>query len=160
VIKISFIANAQNIDRFKRFGPAIVSALFSKLNLLAQQTASVVIRRLSGEVLQPRSGVLRGSVVTIPAKYENGKITAAVEAGAGPSNPYAWAFEKGGKGSFTIAARNKKSLMWEAGGSKHFAMSVLHPKIRQLAFMQPSEDEMRPTIIAELTNAINEATKE
>lgn len=80
MLKITFRNSAETIAAMRAKGPQIVSVIMSKLNVLAFQLSTKVVGKLSGEVLTPRSGKLRGSVTTIPAHIESGgKIIAGVE---------------------------------------------------------------------------------
>ncbi|MGD1210932.1 MAG: hypothetical protein ABR973_06195 [Candidatus Acidiferrales bacterium] len=160
MLTIKFLSSARNIELMRAKGPKIVQVLFSKVSMLTQMLASYVQQnKLSGQSLTPRSGNLRASVHAVPTEMQGTKIVGAVEA-AGGTAFYGKFFEEGGKGAFRIAAKNKRSLMWEAGGSKHFAFAVIHPKIRQLPFMQPSLDENEANIRAELNAAVNQVISE
>jgi len=160
MLTIKFISSARNIDLMKAKGPKIVQVLFSKVSMLTQMLSSYIQQnKLSGQVLTPRTGNLRASVHAVPTEMQGTKIVGAVEA-AGGTAFYGKFFEEGGKGAFRIAAKNKQSLMWTSGGSKHFAFAVTHPQIRQLAFMQPSLEENKDRIVAELTDAVNKVIAE
>lgn len=150
-------------EAFARKSAAIYEAIFAKLGEAMELLGDRIRGKLSGEVLQVRSGKLLGSVHVIPPTASGDTLTAAVEAG-GPQAPYARTHEWGGRGPYEIVPVNKKALAFLGTGggglSKANALGemvivkrVHHPALAERSFFRTSFDEMRAEIIAMLEGA-------
>lgn len=119
--------------------PAVVS--------LTQRLASLVRAKLSGGVLQRRSGRLLGSI-----RSELVETTDSIGGRVSTSGvPYARIHEYGGQTSpHVIMARNSSSLAFVWQGQMRFFKKVNHPgsKIPARPYMSTSLEEMREEIRA------------
>jgi hypothetical protein len=114
----------------------------------------IVQNKLSGQVLNHRSGTLSDSIRAIPAVIEGSKVTGHVEGAGGPAF-YGRFFEEGGKGPYEIRPVRARCLAWMGDdGAMVFAMRVMHPAIPHLPFMQPSLDENRDRINTNLKQCV------
>jgi hypothetical protein len=170
MLKISFKSDATFIEVMRTKGPRIIMVLTTKVTSLMLRLASYVqSQKLSGQVLTPRTGVLRGSVNAIPATVEGTTITGAVEAAGGPAF-YGHFFEKGtsdessmfwgGGRGYPIMAVKARALRFMIDGKVVFAKSVMHPPIIARPFMKPSLDENAANIESELRASVNEVINE
>jgi hypothetical protein len=161
MLKISLDGGSRErvLSAFRRKGPRIAEVLRGKLtSLMYMLSAYVVQRKLSGQVLHRRTGILAGSVHAVPAVFEGLKIVAGVEAGAsGPAALYAAAHELGGIKAYDIIATRARALAWmNSGGHKIFAKRVLHPAMTARPFLSTSLDENANDIRAQLQSALDE----
>lgn len=129
-----------------RMNERIRANLRQQVVRLTRQLAERVRGKLSDDVLQVRSGRLRGSVRSqmIETKDElGGRVwTEGV--------PYARIHEFGGVTSpHVIAAKNSKSLAFVWGGRQVFFKSVNHPGSRmpERSYMRSALNEMRDEIV-------------
>jgi hypothetical protein len=155
MIKITFRVNPATIEAMRTKGPSIIKILTTKISILMQQLSSyVAVEKLSGQIVTPRSGRLRGSVHALPTEILGTKIIGAVEAGSGPAF-YASGLEYGGRSAFEIIATKKRALAFIADGKQVFAKRVQHPAQIARPFMRPSQEENRARILEELNDAVN-----
>jgi|SRR6185369_1371492 len=131
--------------------------------LMFRLQRKVVTEKLSGQVLQHKSGKLAGSVSVEPVEVTATSITGRVTAATGPAW-YGRVHERGGERSYIIVPRVKKALAWKGSGSnardgKIFAKIVHHPPLPKRPFMGPALEEMRDTIVDTLKRAAGRAMK-
>src|SRR5258708_4124488 len=158
MLKISFLGGSDQrlVEGLRAKGPAIIQVLMTKLNALIFILQSYIVsRKLSGQVLNRRTGVLAGSVRAIPAVLEGTKIVAAVEAAGGPAF-YGAVHEYGGSGAYPIVATRARALAFLMDGKKVFARSVMHPPAKVRPFMAPALEENAADIEAQLRVALDE----
>lgn len=153
----------------------LIDALSKRVMWWMLRMQQVIQQKLSGEVLQPRTGKLRGSINVQPVVVDGNTITGTVEGAGGPAF-YGRFHEWGGNGPYEIVPVNKQALAFFADGSSGSARgimrglaqggaaaaekfaaaggvvvrSVQHPAIIQRAFMGPSQRELWPEMIADL----------
>lgn len=120
---------------------AVLEALVSTMEANLAREQAVVERKLSGEVLQSRSGRLLGSVRIDPPSLDGDILTGALEAGQGA--PEGWFNEFGTRGPYVIEARVAKALAFEVGGETVFAKHVVHPGLPARSFMGSTAEELR-----------------
>jgi hypothetical protein len=137
--------------------PRILEALRVKMDALnIALQAKIVGQKLSGQVLQHRTGKLGNSIRVIPAKIQGqSSIIGSVEGAGGPAF-YGRFHEFGTSRSYTIVPVNKKALAFALGGGKELIVkSVLHPPIKERSFLRSSQKEMQAQIISGLQDALN-----
>ncbi len=164
MLKISFIGNSDTrlVEALKAKGPAIISVLMSKVNqLMLQLSGYIVSQKLQGQVLHHRTGVLAGSIRTIPATLEGTSIVGAVEGGGGGAW-YGALYEDvsaGGTGgvshSWTITATKARALSFLVDGKRLYRRSVTHPALSARPYMTPSLEENAGEIEAQLRAALD-----
>lgn len=132
-------------------------AIRAQVDIENRELASVVVNeKLTGAILQRRSGNLADSVEVVPAENDGSRITGYVQAG-GSSAIYAKFQERGTTSWYDIFPVNKKSLAFEIQGKFVFARKVHHPPIEERSFLRSTEEEMRPEMLDRLRSAIDEA---
>ena len=124
---------------------AIRAALAEKMGLTSRNLAVAVSAKVTGQVLQVRTGRLSGSIRTLPTETSPNEITGGAAAGGGPV-VYARSLEYGSR-AHIIQAINAKVLHFQIGGKEIFARSVMHPGTRAYAFMRGTLDEQAAGII-------------
>jgi phage gpG-like protein len=135
---------------------AVQDALSSQADALRGALEARIQQKLSGEVLQARSGALAASIVS--SIENNGSATSVSISSSGV--PYAAIQEFGGKtAAHDIVAVRAKVLEFSAGGSQVFAKSVHHPgsTIPARSYLGSSLAEMRDEIELDFKQAILEA---
>jgi phage gpG-like protein len=135
---------------------AVQDALLGKADALRGALEARIQQKLSGEVLQIRSGALAASIIS---SIENdGSDTSVSISSTGV--PYAAIQEFGGKtAAHDIVAVKAKVLEFSAGGGQVFARTVHHPgsTIPSRSYLGSSLAEMRDEIELDFKQAILEA---
>jgi phage gpG-like protein len=135
---------------------AVQDALLGKADALRGALEARIQQKLSGEVLQTRSGALAASIIS---SIENdGSATSVSISSTGV--PYAAIQEFGGKtAAHEIIPVNGKALAFSAGGGQVFAKRVYHPgsSIPARAYLGSSLADMRDEIESGFKQAILEA---
>lgn len=146
--------------KFGRMSDAVRVALRGEIVSLTQQLAQRVKAKLSGQVLNKRSGRLYNSVQTElieDAQQVYGQVS------AGKGVPYAKIHEYGGRTKpHVILPKNGKVLRFVSkSGDVVFATRVNHPGslIPERSYMRSSLTEMRDEIVERLTKATVNAAK-
>jgi phage gpG-like protein len=133
-----------------------LTMLLGQTDALRGALEARIQQKLSGEVLQIRSGALAASIIS---SIENdGSDTSVSISSTGV--PYAAIQEFGGKtAAHDIVAVKAKALAFSAGGSQVFARSVQHPgsTIPARSYLGSSLAEMRDEIESGFKQAILEA---
>jgi len=125
----------------------------------AFQLHTKVVLKLTGEVLHVRTGILRGSVRSIPAQYVQtsaGRITiwGSVVAGEGPSRLYASVHEYGGVNPYEIIASKSRALRFVMDGKERYFRRVTHPPAPERSFMRSTEHENADAVYSHIEKAI------
>jgi hypothetical protein len=121
--------------------------MLRKMNyLMLRLQQKIVGEKLSGQVLNQRSGLLAGGVQVIPAEIEGDVLVSGVSS-------LTWYGIVHEEGPHTIVPVNKKWLRFMMNGKEVFAKSVFLPERK---FMRPALGEMRNEILHGLSEAMNE----
>jgi phage gpG-like protein len=135
---------------------AVQDALSGQADTLRIALEARIQQKLSGEVLQLRSGALAASIIS--SIRDDGDATSVSIASTGV--PYAAIQEFGGKtAAHDIIAVRAKALAFSAGGDVAFARSVHHPgsTIPAHSYLGGSLAEMHDEIESGFKQAILEA---
>ncbi len=143
--------------RLTAYPAALSAALSAKAAELAAALADMVKNdKLSGAVLNTRSGALRDSIAANVSADADG-ILASV--GSEGDVKYAAIQEYGGKTSaHEILPLKAEALAFVIGGAQVFARRVEHPGslIPERSYLRSSLDDMRDEIVAALAEAATE----
>lgn len=136
----------------------ITAVLYGRVRQVdLQLQGKITTEKLSGQVLNRRTGQLSDSVRALEPEIDGSVVRGGVEAGAGPSGPYAYAHEFGGLSPYEIQVGGRaRALHWLSAGRDHFARSVQHPPAIQRSFMQSTMEENETWIKEQLEQAIQE----
>ena len=113
--------------------------------------------KLSGQVLNRRTGLLSGSVHPLIDDSAQGIVGGA---GGGAGVPYARIHEFGGTiPAHEVVARNAKALAFTVDGILRFAKRVQIPDVEmpERSYMRSAFDEKSPQGLADLRAAVKEA---
>jgi hypothetical protein len=159
-LEFSISGDKELVRWLKEKGPRIAQVLTSRVNILLRSLAAYIIQeKLSGQVLEKRTGTLQRSVTWTRAQYSGGRITGgSVQAGGGPAF-YGSIHEFGGDRAYQIMAVRGRALRFISGGETVFRQSVTHPRIKTRSFFFSSVREYMSEFNSELQDAVNEATK-
>lgn len=155
MITVALVGDDALIARLDAIPASVQAALITKVYALQIRVGAVVKRRLSGEVLNVRSGNLRASindsdppVVTGSAVF--GRVTQSGDV------KYGRIHEKGGQTKPHVIEAKGKALAFLMGGKTVFAARVNHPgsKIPARPYMAPSLAELADEISLGLKRAI------
>lgn len=131
------------------------AAIRGEVISLTQQLAALVRQKLSGPVLNRRSGALYNSIKS--QLIENPSTIYGTVYSQGV--PYAAVHEFGGRGYYPIVPVRAKALAFMVGGKLVFAQRVNHPPAKERSFLRSSLNDMRDQIIARLSSAAKTAAK-
>jgi hypothetical protein len=160
VLKIYFGNRPEFVKAMQTKAPRIMEVLTGKVTRLMFMLSSYVVsRKLSGQILHRRTGILSASIRAIPATVAGTKIIGEVQAGSGPAF-YGAVHEYGGSRAYPILAVKGRALAFMMNGKQIFAKSVIHPPAKMRAFFTPSLDENAENIKAELQKAVDGVIKE
>jgi hypothetical protein len=134
----------------------VVAALTAAMTANLTREEAEIQRKLSGEVLQVRSGNLLGTVQVNPPELDGDILDGSVQAG-GPDAPWGVWQEYGTAGPYTIEASAAKALAFEVGGETVFAKSVTHPGLEERSFMRSTADDLRDQEYEDYQAAVAEA---
>lgn len=144
--------------RFDAFPAALAVGLAAKAQALGEALADKVRNeKLSGQVLNARSGALRDSIGA--EVFSDGEDVSA-SVGSYGDVKYAAIQEYGGKtGAHEILPDKAKALAFIAGGAMRFARRLEHPGsvIPERSYLRSSLDEMSDEILAALAATPTEA---
>ena len=144
--------------RLEAYPAALAASLDAKAAELAAALVDLVQNdKLSGAVLNLRSGALRDSIVASISADADG-VVASVDS-VGDVN-YAAIQEYGGKTSaHEILPVKAQALAFVAGGAQRFARRVEHPGslIPERSYLRSSLDDMRDDILDALAEAAADA---
>jgi phage gpG-like protein len=135
---------------------AVQDALLGQADALRGALEARIQQKLSGEVLQTRSGALAASIIS---SIENDGSDASVSISS-TGVPYAAIQEFGGKtAAHDIVAVKAKVLAFSMGGDQIFAKSVHHPgsTIPARSYLRSSLADMRDDIESGFKQAVLEA---
>lgn len=139
---------------FSHLGETFLARLMAKMNrLVLLLQARIVGTKLSGQVLNHRTGKGAASVRVQLAKIEGQSVVAGVEAGGGPAW-YLKVHEFGGTRAYTIQPVTKKALRFMMGGKAVFAKMVHHPALPERSFMRSAANEMKDQIQTEISGVV------
>jgi phage gpG-like protein len=134
------------------------SALLTKMDFLSKYLQRyVVTQKLSGQVLNKRSGDLQRSI-SQQVTTSGDTVTAKVYSDSSVA-PYAGIHEFGGKTPpHIIEAKNGKALMFDWNGKTVFFQKVNHPgsTMPERSFLRSSLDENRDYIVSELQRTVDQ----
>lgn len=135
--------------------PLLEVAITEKINELAERLLVSIQAKLSGEVLQERTGNLFNSVHIQAAEWINGicQMSVGIDEDS-PTYVYGIAFEMGGLGYYNIFPKNALTLAFEGPEGMIFAKHVVHPPAPHRPFIGPSLDELSATFKAELEETL------
>jgi phage gpG-like protein len=134
-------------------------ALSDKANALAAALQEKIRQKLSGDVLNEKSGALLGSIVASVEEIPNG---VSVRVAASAEVKYAAIHEYGGTiPPHQIVPNKAKALAFAIGGKQVFAARVNLPAVTmpERSYMRSSLAEMADEIRDGLSEAVGEATR-
>jgi hypothetical protein len=139
-------------------GYEIRAALAEKMMAVSTMLQSKIVGdKLSGQLLNRRTGKLSDSVRVVEVSQSTDTIEGGVTAGGGVVD-YARSLEYGSQ-AHDIVPRTKQALAFMIDGKMIFAKRVHHPGTRAYAFMRGTLDEYAATIQAEFQSAAKEAAE-
>ncbi len=131
-------------------------AVNARARALRDELETRIRLKLTGGVLQTRSGALAGSILSIIGDDETDTTVTVSSAGV----PYAAIQEFGGKtAAHEIVATNAKALAFNAAGGLVFAKRLHHPgsNIPSRSYLASSLTELRDEIESGFKSAILDA---
>jgi phage gpG-like protein len=144
--------------RLEKMPEAAKQRVVQEIDRLSQELRDRVQRKLSGEVLQRRSGRLAASI-DVALTQSGGAIGASLSIDV----EYAAIHEYGGTiGARRILPQSARALAFPWKGQQRFFTRVELPAVTmpERSFLRSALDEMTPAIRAAIENAMREAMLE
>jgi hypothetical protein len=141
--------------RLKDKSALLEEAIAAKIDDITQRVLASIQMKLSGEVLQERTGNLFNSVYATAAQWMGTVCEGSV--GIDPDSPayvYGIAFEMGGSGYYDIFPKEKLALAFPGPEGTIFAAHVNHPPTPHRPFIEPSVEEFRAVFAAEIAETL------
>jgi phage gpG-like protein len=152
MITAYLVGDREVIARLNRMPGALRGGIARAMTKLALETQRLVQQKLSGQVLNVRTGVLRSSI-----NYHVQDNASQVTATIGTGVKYGRFHEYGVPHSWEIKPARANVLAFKVGGQSIFAARVIHPPLPERSFLRSALREMQPRIKAELSAAVGEA---
>lgn len=159
MINITMVGDRAVIAQLSSFRNGLHAALHRRITILVLQLERRVKLKLSGNVLNVRTGALRRSIQS-DVRDSGQAITGRVFSTGDVK--YAAIHEFGGRTkAHVIEAKNGKALRFAMGGAMVFAKRVNHPGsvMPERSFLRSSLREMRDEIVQSLSDAPAEAMR-
>jgi phage gpG-like protein len=151
LIKAGFNSSDERlVAMFKKRGPAVVEAGTRAIDISMLLLQKRIHEKLSGEVLNIRTGKLIGSVNKEETTFDGETISGSVTAAAGPAR-YGKIHEFGG--TFTI---RRGILSRRAKKNKKRLPTITFP---ERSFMRSSQEELRQATIERIRRAVTGALR-
>lgn len=141
--------------------PGLIRAIVDKMNELMFRTQAHIVGENIPQFFPNGAPNIAATIRAIPAVLEGNKITGAVEAGgprttkitlkSGAEVDYSAVQEEGVSHSYEILPFNKKALAFMISGNKVIVRKVIHPGLRARPYMLAGLQDMKDTIIFELS---------
>ena len=158
MITFTITGDGPTLERLTVIQSELFSRLERKINLLnTRLQQKIQNEKLSGQVLQQRSGKLKRSIEVIPASIDrvSGVVSGGVQGAGGPAF-YGKFHEFGTTRSYEIVPVTKQALSFLIGDKRVFAKRVTHPPIQERSFMRSSQEEMKEEIISGLQQTVQQ----
>lgn len=147
-------------ERLNEKQSQLIAALTVKTSAILFQLQAKIQAKLSGEILNVKTGALRASVNVQGPSVEGSVIRGSVGIPEGPTSGYARIHTLGHSGAYEIMSVKAKALAFMLDGKKTFAKRVWHPEIPARPLVHPTLDENREQVIQELGQAVADVLKE
>jgi phage gpG-like protein len=154
MITAHLVGDTELIARLSAMPGALQQGIARAVTRLALELQRLVQQKLSGPVLNARTGVLRSSI-----NYQVQQSSTGALATVGTDVKYARFHEFGVPHSWEIRPKSARALAFEIGGRTIFAAHVIHPPLPERSFLRSSLREMTPEIMAELEAAVGEVVR-
>jgi phage gpG-like protein len=151
MISIQLQGEQQLITRLTALPEQLRISLGRVMTRLAIEVERNIKLKLSGSVLNVRTGVLRASI-----RHQVLMTATSVTATIGTNVNYARFHEFGVPHSWEIKPKSARVLAFEIGGQSVFATRVIHPPLPERSFERSTLAEMAPYIRAEIDAAIKQ----
>jgi phage gpG-like protein len=160
MFSVTLTGEAELAARLDDLPAAVLAAVTAKSASLADQLLALVLLKLSGGVLQMRTGALAASVGVDGPTFDGDHVVTTLFAGDGLK--YAAIQEYGGTTSpHDILPSRAKALAFLAGGEQVFARIVHHPgsRIPERSYLRSSLADMAGQIESEMKAAVIDAVQ-
>lgn len=151
MISIELRGDQQLITRLTALPEELRISLGRVMTRLAIEVERNIKLKLSGSVLNVRTGVLRASI-----HHQIQMTSTGVTATIGTNVKYGRYHEFGVPHSWEIKPKSARALAFEVGGKSVFAQRVIHPPLPERSFERSTLEEMAPYIRAEIDAAIKQ----
>ena len=156
MLNVTLVGDRELIAKLQAMPARVHDALLKKVTVLALQLEAKVKQKLSGDVLNVKTGALRRSIfetVDESASSVVGKVASAGDV------KYAAIHEFGGTiPAHEIVPSKAKALAFVIGGKQVFAARVQIPDVQmpERSFLRSALGEMEPQIVEGLREAVRQ----
>lgn len=149
------------VEWLRSLPPLVQKLVHYKMQALASSISARIKEKLSGTLLQVKSGALRNSIV---GRTYEGKNSVTMSIGSRGNIPYAAILEYGGTTKAHTISPVKANVLrfMSKEGVIRYAKSVQHPgsRIPEFAYVRTTIDEMMGEVNAEIWDAAQEALRQ
>ena len=159
MLNVTVTGDRELIEKLTAMPSKVHAALLRKVTALDLKLEAKVKQKLSGEVLNVRTGALRRSIF---GKVEDEPTRVVGKVASSGDVKYAAIHEFGGKtAAHEIVAKNGQALAFMMGGKQVFFKKVNHPgsTMPERSFLRSSLGEMKDEIIGGIREAVAEGTR-
>jgi phage gpG-like protein len=155
---VTLVGDRELIARLEAMPERVRRALVTKVTMLALKLEAKVKQKLSGEVLNKRSGALRRSIFNEVTETGSGVIGKVASSG---DVKYAAIHEFGGTINVPEITAKGKALAFMRDGKMVFYKKVAAHTVTmpERSFLRSSLSDMREEITVDLTDAVNEGLR-
>lgn len=147
------VDDSQVIAKFSRFPQDVYRTLIPAMDKIGVDLVTHVVRdKLSGQVLNRRSGKLSNAVTHTPPAVSADSVTTSVGVFSGV--PYARPLEYGA----TIPAVSGKLMVFEKDGQLVFTRKRRSFQLKEYRYLRSSLEDMKDSILTQITKAVQEAS--
>jgi hypothetical protein len=152
MITLQLVGDREVIAKLAAMPEGMRAGLARAITRLSLEGERLSKQKLSGEVLNVRTGALRSGVHALPTTSSSTEV----KGGWGSSVWYGKLHEMGVPHSWEIRPKSARVLAFEIGGRTIFAMHVTHPPLPERSFMRSALREMQPRIQSEIEAAVSQ----
>ena len=156
MLSVQLVGDRELVAKLQAMPARVHDALLKKVMTLALQLEAKVKQKLSGEVLNVRSGALRRSIFET---IQDDPTTVVGKVASSGDVKYAGIHEFGGTiPAHEIVPNKAMALAFVIGGKQVFATRVEIPDVQmpQRSYLRSSLTEMEPQIVEGLREAVRE----
>lgn len=155
MISVYLVGDSEVIARLNAMPGGVQQGLARATTRLSLEGQRLSQQKVSGQVLNVRTGVLRSSINAKPTE-----VTATgVMGGWGTNIKYARFHEFGVPHKWLIEAKNARVLAFEVNGQTIFRPRVMAGPLPERSFLRSALREMEPRIREEYSRAVGEIVR-
>lgn len=158
IVRTRVSGTSEYVQRLTSMPEAVQAAIEKKMRLQAADISARIKQKLSGELLNVKSGALRNSIY---ARIYSSKNRVLLSVGSRGDVPYAALHNYGGVVQHPGVSSDKVVVFRDKGGSKVFSRGISPHSIPipERNFVESTIDDSKGELIQDLIDAVAEAAR-